>query len=74
MARLKVLIVGGGIAGSALAFWLSKSNHNVTVVERYPDLQVIGLQVDLRRPDIKVLKRMGLNEEFHAYAAKEQGS
>lgn len=73
MARLKILIVGGGIAGNALAFWLSKTNHDVTVVERYPDLRVTGLQVDLRGPGIEVLKRMGLDEEFRSHAAKEQG-
>lgn len=73
MARLKVLICGGGIAGNALAVWLTKSNHDVTIVERYPDLRVSGLQVDLRGPGIDVLKRMGLDEGFRAHAAKEEG-
>ncbi|KAH8767347.1 hypothetical protein F5883DRAFT_495188 [Diaporthe sp. PMI_573] len=73
MAPLKVLICGGGIAGNALACWLTRSNHDVTVVERYPDLRVTGLQVDLRGPGIEVLKRMGLDEGFRACAAKEQG-
>lgn len=73
MARLKILICGGGIAGNALAFWLTKSNHHVTVVERYQDLRVTGLQVDLRGPGIEVLKRMGLDEGFRAHAAREEG-
>ncbi|KAI3400390.1 hypothetical protein diail_3407 [Diaporthe ilicicola] len=73
MAPLKVLICGGGIAGNALAFWLTKLNHDVTVVERYPDLRVTGLQVDLRGHGIEVLKRMGLDEGFRAHAAKEEG-
>ncbi|POS78344.1 hypothetical protein DHEL01_v203274 [Diaporthe helianthi] len=73
MARLKILICGGGIAGNALAFWFSKTDHDITVVERYPDLRVTGLQVDLRGPGIQVLKRMGLDEEFRAHAAKERG-
>lgn len=73
MARLKVLICGGGISGNALAYWLTKSDHDVTIVERYPDLRVTGLQVDLRGPGIEVLKLMGLNEGFRAHAAKEEG-
>lgn len=73
MAPLKVLICGGGIAGNALAFWLTKSKHDVTIVERYPDLRVTGLQVDLRGPGIEVLKRMGLDQKFRARAAKEEG-
>lgn len=42
--HLKVLICGGGIAGNALAFWLTKLGHNVTVLERYPGLRATGLQ------------------------------
>lgn len=41
---LKVLICGGGIAGNALAFWLTKLGHNVTVLEKYPGLRTTGLQ------------------------------
>ncbi|KAG8158131.1 hypothetical protein KVR01_011892 [Diaporthe batatas] len=73
MLQLKVLICGGGIAGNALAFWLSKANHDVTVVERFPDLRATGLQVDLRGAGIEVLKRMGLEEQFRAHAAEEKG-
>lgn len=73
MARLKVLVCGGGIAGNALALWLTKADHDVTVVERYPDLRVTGLQVDLRGPGIEVLRRMGLDEGFRAHAAGEEG-
>lgn len=43
-ADLKVLISGGGIAGNALAFWLTKLGHDVTVVERFPGLRTTGLQ------------------------------
>ncbi|KAL3458096.1 hypothetical protein BJX64DRAFT_235337 [Aspergillus heterothallicus] len=70
---LKVLISGAGIAGTALAFWLSKLKHNVTVVERHPCLRTTGLQVDLRGPGIDVLRRMGLEEAFRAVSVPEQG-
>ncbi|KAL6872755.1 FAD/NAD(P)-binding domain-containing protein [Trichoderma novae-zelandiae] len=73
MAPMKVLISGAGITGNALAFWLSKLGHNVTVVERFPGLRTTGLQVDLRGPGVKVLKRMGLEEAFRAKAVPEQG-
>jgi 2-polyprenyl-6-methoxyphenol hydroxylase-like FAD-dependent oxidoreductase len=68
-----VLISGGGIAGNALAFWLSKQGHAITVVERFPNLRASGLQLDLRGPGIDVLKRMGLEDAFRAMAAPEQG-
>jgi 2-polyprenyl-6-methoxyphenol hydroxylase-like FAD-dependent oxidoreductase len=70
---LRVLISGGGIAGNALAFWLARQGHDITVVERFPSLRATGLQLDLRGPGIEVLRRMGLEEAFRAKAAPEQG-
>ncbi|KAK4035245.1 hypothetical protein C8A01DRAFT_48512 [Parachaetomium inaequale] len=70
---LRVLISGGGIAGNALAFWLARQGHDITVVERFPSLRATGLQLDLRGPGIEVLRRMGLKEAFRAKAAPEQG-
>ncbi|KAL2131233.1 hypothetical protein VTI74DRAFT_5384 [Chaetomium olivicolor] len=73
IANLRVLISGGGIAGNALAFWLARQGHDVTVAERFPSLRATGLQLDLRGPGIEVLKRMGLEEAFRVKAAPEQG-
>ncbi|TGJ82790.1 hypothetical protein E0Z10_g5973 [Xylaria hypoxylon] len=73
MPPLKVLISGGGIAGNALAFWLSKIGHDITVVERYSTLRDTGLQLDLRGHGIEVMKRMGLQEAFEAQVAPEKG-
>ena len=30
---MKVLVVGAGIAGPTVAFWLNKAGHDVTIVE-----------------------------------------
>jgi 2-polyprenyl-6-methoxyphenol hydroxylase-like FAD-dependent oxidoreductase len=73
MPQLNILISGGGIAGNALAFWLSRLRHNVTVVERFPNLRATGLQIDLRGHGIEVLKRMGLEPDFRAKSVPEQG-
>lgn len=74
MAPIKVLIAGAGIAGNALAFWLDKLGYcDVTVVERFSGLRTKGLQVDLRGAGVDVLRRMGLEKEFRALAAPEQG-
>lgn len=74
MPQLKILINGAGIAGNALAFWLSKLGHDVTVLERFPTLRTTGLQLDLRGHGIEVLKRMGLNEAFLAKCVREDGA
>jgi 2-polyprenyl-6-methoxyphenol hydroxylase-like FAD-dependent oxidoreductase len=72
-ATLRVLISGGGIAGNALAFWLARQGHDITVVEHFPSLRASGLQIDLRGAGIEVLRRMGLEDAFRAQAAPEQG-
>ena len=73
MAPLKILICGGGIAGPALAFWLSRAGHRVVVVERHPVLRASGAQVDLRAQGIAVVDRMGLLGEVRRRRVDEAG-
>ncbi|KAI2468612.1 FAD/NAD(P)-binding domain-containing protein [Annulohypoxylon bovei var. microspora] len=73
MTQIRVLISGGGIAGNALAFWLGRLGHDVTVVEWFPSLRTTGLQIDLRGHGVEVLKRMGLEQAFRSKSAPEQG-
>jgi 2-polyprenyl-6-methoxyphenol hydroxylase-like FAD-dependent oxidoreductase len=73
MTRLNILISGAGIAGNALAFWLSKLGHQVTVIERFPRLRTNGLQLDLRGYGFEVMKRMGLENDLRNHAVPEQG-
>lgn len=73
MAKLKILICGGGLAGNALAFWLTQQDHDVTVLERFPTLRTTGLQIDIRGHGVEVMKRMGLEPGFRAKSIAEQG-
>ncbi|KAL3460127.1 hypothetical protein BJX64DRAFT_193164 [Aspergillus heterothallicus] len=73
MPQLRILISGAGIAGNALAFWLSNLGHKITVIERFPHLRTSGLQVDLRGHGVEVMKRMGLEKAFRANAIPELG-
>ncbi|KAM3481160.1 hypothetical protein MY5147_000793 [Beauveria neobassiana] len=72
-SAMKVLISGAGISGTALVFWLSKLDFDVTVIERFPSLRTNGLQLDLRGHGIEVLRLMGLDAAFKEKAAPEQG-
>jgi len=73
MAPLKILICGGGCAGPALAFWLSRSGHRVVVVERFPALRASGAQIDLRGQGIEVIRRMGLLDAIRSKLVDELG-
>ncbi|RFU33900.1 hypothetical protein B7463_g2400, partial [Scytalidium lignicola] len=73
MVPLKVLICGGGCAGPALAYWLSRSGHQVVVVERFAALRASGAQIDLRAQGIEVVKRMGLLDVIRSKLVDEEG-
>ena len=60
MVKLKILICGGGLAGNTLAFWPTRQQHDITVLERFPNLRLTGLQIDIRGHGVDVMKRMGL--------------
>jgi 2-polyprenyl-6-methoxyphenol hydroxylase-like FAD-dependent oxidoreductase len=60
MERLEVLVSGAGIAGCTLAYWLTRSGHSVTVVERGGSLRTSGSPVDVRGPAVDVADRMNI--------------
>lgn len=55
-----VLISGAGIAGAALAFWLTRYGYAVTVVEKAGTLRAGGYPVDVRGTALGVVRRMGI--------------
>ncbi|KAJ5204343.1 FAD/NAD(P)-binding domain-containing protein [Penicillium cinerascens] len=73
MAPLNIIICGGGCAGPALAYWLSRSGHQVTIVERFPALRATGAQIDLRGQGIEAAKRMGLLDTIRGKLVDEDG-
>ncbi|KAJ5852713.1 Monooxygenase FAD-binding [Penicillium soppii] len=69
----KILICGGGVAGPALAFWLSRIGQKIVVVERSPTLRASGTQIDLRGQSIEVVKRLGLIDAIRSKLVDEAG-
>lgn len=57
---MRVLIVGAGIAGPTLAYWLRRTGHEVTIVERAPALREGGYVVDFWGAGFDVAERMGI--------------
>jgi 2-polyprenyl-6-methoxyphenol hydroxylase-like FAD-dependent oxidoreductase len=72
-----VLICGAGIAGPALAHWLSQTrgpaDFEVTVVERAPATRPGGQAVDIRGAARDVVERMGLLASIRAAGLDERG-
>lgn len=61
---MKVLIVGAGIAGPTLAYWLLKAGHQPTLVERAAQLRRGGYLVDFWGAGFDVADRMGIVPEL----------
>ena len=57
---MKVLIVGAGIAGPTLAYWLRRSGHEPTLLEQAPKLREGGYLVDFWGSGFEVAERMGI--------------
>lgn len=68
MSAPTVLVSGAGIAGPALAFWLTRNGYRVVVVETAADIRPGGQTVDLRGAGADVVARMGLLEQMERRA------
>ena len=70
---MKVLIVGAGVAGPTLAYWLQQAGHQPTLVERASALRRGGYLVDFWGAGFDVAERMGIVPELrrHGYVMAE---
>ena len=69
----RILVTGGSIAGTALAWWLRRFGMDVTVVERAPAFRDGGQNIDVRGAARTVLQRMGLKDAVAAQGTGEEG-
>ncbi|UOQ45885.1 FAD-dependent oxidoreductase [Halobacillus salinarum] len=58
--NMKVMIVGGGIAGLTLAYWLNKNGNDVKIIEKAPELRTEGYMLDFFGPGYDVAEKMGI--------------
>lgn len=75
---MRVLVVGAGIAGTTLAYWLQRAGHRPTLVERAPALRRGGYVVDFWGAGFDVAERMGIVPElrrggYHMQEARAVG-
>ncbi|KAF2445342.1 FAD/NAD(P)-binding domain-containing protein [Karstenula rhodostoma CBS 690.94] len=73
---LKILIVGAGVAGPALAILLQRADplHHITVIERAPSLRASGLQLDFKAQGMPIMRKMGLLDAMRAHRVDETGA
>jgi 2-polyprenyl-6-methoxyphenol hydroxylase-like FAD-dependent oxidoreductase len=68
-----VLIVGGGIAGLALARYLTRLGYDPTVVEQAGEWRATGYGIGLRSDGLAVLAELGRRETVRERATDPDG-
>jgi 2-polyprenyl-6-methoxyphenol hydroxylase-like FAD-dependent oxidoreductase len=70
---VRVAISGAGIAGPTLAYWLWRSGHEPTLIEKAPQLRTGGYLIDFWGAGYAVAERMGLAPALQnlGYAVEE---
>ncbi len=63
---MRIVINGIGVAGPALGYWLSKSGHEVLLVEEAPQLRTGGYIIDFWGIGYDIAERMGLIGDIRA--------
>src|SRR5437870_363845 len=63
---IRILIVGSGIGGLALARALAELDCDIEIAERYPDSTPAGLGIVLHPNGVEALAQLGLLEEINA--------
>lgn len=66
---MRVVIVGAGIAGLTLAWWLEHAGWDVLVVEKAPEFRAGGYLIDFFGPGYEVARQMGLEDELKRLGA-----
>ncbi|WP_137294962.1 FAD-dependent monooxygenase [Nocardioides dongxiaopingii] len=70
---LRILVTGASIAGPAAAYWLDRTGHDVTVLERTPEPRTGGQNIDVRDLARDVLERMDLLDAVRRAGTGEVG-
>ena len=70
---MKIVIVGCGIAGTAVATLLSRDGHHVTILEQAPQCKALGAGIMLQPSGQQVLNSIGVFDDLCAESAKLDG-
>jgi 2-polyprenyl-6-methoxyphenol hydroxylase-like FAD-dependent oxidoreductase len=71
---LKILIVGGGIAGMAAAIRFAELGAKPEIIDLDPDWKVYGAGITITGPTLRAYKRLGLIEAIKAKGAITNGT
>jgi 2-polyprenyl-6-methoxyphenol hydroxylase-like FAD-dependent oxidoreductase len=62
----KILVIGAGIAGPTICYWLKKYGFNPTLIERSKQLRTGGYAIDIRGIALDIVKKMDIYDSIRA--------
>lgn len=62
--KTNILVIGAGIAGATVCYWLKKYGFSPTLIERSRQPRVGGYDIDVRGSALGIVKKMGLYEDL----------
>jgi 2-polyprenyl-6-methoxyphenol hydroxylase-like FAD-dependent oxidoreductase len=74
ITAMRVIVVGGGIAGLSVAIGLRQTGHEVIVLERAPRIDPVGAGITLFANAMRALARLGVREAVAAQGATARRS
>lgn len=60
----KILVIGAGIAGPAVCYWLKKFGFSPVLIEKFTEIRKGGQALDIRGIVVELVKKMGLYEQI----------
>lgn len=71
---MKVLVIGGGLAGMSAAIEMTKSGHEVELIDLDPEWRAYGAGITVQAPMFRALRQIGLCDEVAAAGYPCRGS
>lgn len=60
----KILVIGAGIAGPSMCYWLKKFGFSPTLIDNAPAIRKGGQALDIRGVAVQLVKEMGIYEDI----------
>lgn len=60
----KILVVGAGIAGPTICYWLRKFGFSPILIEKFSSIRRGGQALDVRSVAVDIAKKMGIYDEI----------
>jgi 2-polyprenyl-6-methoxyphenol hydroxylase-like FAD-dependent oxidoreductase len=62
----KILVIGAGVAGPTVCYWLKKYGFNPTLIEKSKQLRTGGYDIDIRGIALDIVKKMDIYDSICA--------